>query len=131
MMVCPSHECVRLKARTVSSPGRGVPRSVVKLNGSGSGNWWCSTRYLPVSRCQNVSESATSVEKQDIRRMAPSARIAGRRQVGWAAGWHGEELNFTLDGGLPSGTGSSAQALWRRFQLQDRNLVLNFWHAKF
>src|ERR1039457_696402 len=86
MMVCPSHECVRLKARTVSSPGRGVPRSVVKLNGSGIGIRWCSTTYLPVSRCQNVSESATSVEKQDIRRIAASATIAGRSQFGRAAG---------------------------------------------
>src|ERR1035437_3338682 len=101
MMVCPSHECVRLKARTVSSPGRGVPRSVVKLNGSGIGIRWCSTTYLPVSRCQNVSESATSVEKQAIRRIAASATIAGRSQFGRAAGGLDgmkEKLNSTSPG---------------------------------
>src|ERR1035438_5765115 len=98
MMVCPSHECVRLKARTVSSPGRGVPRSVVKLNGSGIGIRWCSTTYLPVSRCQNVSESATSVEKHAIDRIAASATIAGRSQFGRAAGGledMSEKFNFS------------------------------------
>src|ERR1017187_10060201 len=38
--------------------------------------------YFPVAKCQNVSESATSVEKQAIRRIAASARIAGLSLVG-------------------------------------------------
>src|ERR1035437_582341 len=117
MMVCPSHECVRLKARTVSSPGRGVPRPVVKLNGSGIGIRWCSTTYLPVSRCQNVSESATSVEKQDIRRIAASATIAGRSQFGRAAGGLDgmkEKLNSTSSAAYPSSSPGGYHRIWGR-----------------